>query len=87
MKSVVILGSGGIIDLGAAERLIAGPEVAVLEAAYAYCAARRTAFDEAQQVSPAEYRRLTQAVEDRARDVLAAMLDLTPRSPRDKGVA
>ena len=83
MKTAVVLGSGAIIELAADERLIAGPEVAFLLAGYAYCAARRTAFDEAQHVSPAEYQRLSQAVDDCSHEVLEAMMALAPRSPRD----
>lgn len=56
-----------------------------LAAGHAYCQARRDAFNRAQEGTPADYRRRAEIVQDRTRDILASVMALEPRSPRDKG--
>lgn len=61
-------------------------ERAFLAAGHAYCAARREAFDRAQQGSLAEHKQREQLVDLRSHEVLFAMLALEPRSSRDAGL-
>jgi hypothetical protein len=68
-------------------RALTPAEAAVLEAVHAYLDARYQAFALAQRGTQREYDERARHVDDLSRAMLAAMMEVGPRHPNDRGNA